>query len=129
VETLSQSRLSTAWSHAGRQTEGPQLIDKRRAIGGDCVAIIASVNSGNLESDEIRGEVQRSPRPGAWATVPADPSCRDQRTCPRCGGELTGMTGETEDLERITTVETTYMSRTTSGPPEKYRCPCRPFAI
>jgi transposase len=46
----------------------------------------------------------------------------DQRACPACGGELTEMTGQTEDSERITTVKLTYQVEHHFR--QKYRCAC-----
>src|SRR5918993_1081634 len=46
----------------------------------------------------------------------------DQRVCPACGGELTDMTGQTEDSERITTVKLTYQLE--HHVRQKYRCAC-----
>lgn len=46
----------------------------------------------------------------------------DQRACPACGGELTEMTGQTEDSERITTVKLTY--HVEHHRRQKYRCAC-----
>jgi transposase len=46
----------------------------------------------------------------------------DQRACPACGGELTEMTGQTEDSERITSVKLTYQVEHHRR--QKYRCAC-----
>ena len=46
----------------------------------------------------------------------------DQRACPACGGELTEMTGQTEDAERITTIKLTYQVEHHRR--QKYRCAC-----
>jgi transposase len=46
----------------------------------------------------------------------------DQRACPACGGELTEMTGQREDSERITAVKLTYQVEHHRR--HKYRCAC-----
>jgi transposase len=46
----------------------------------------------------------------------------DERTCPACGGELTEMSGQTEDSDRITTVKLTYQVE--HHVRQKYRCAC-----
>jgi transposase len=45
-----------------------------------------------------------------------------QRACPACGGELTEMTGQTENSERITTIKLTYQIEHHLR--QKYRCAC-----
>ncbi len=72
----------------------------------------------------------RPPRPGHGPrSQPALPIVeirhelpRDQRACPACGGELTEMTGQTEDSERITTIKLTYQVEHHGR--QKYRCAC-----
>jgi transposase len=46
----------------------------------------------------------------------------DQRACPACGGDLTEMSGQTEDSERITTIKLTYQVEHHRR--QKYRCAC-----
>jgi transposase len=46
----------------------------------------------------------------------------DHRACPACGGELTEMTGQTEDSERVTTIKLTYQVEHHIR--QKYRCAC-----
>jgi transposase len=46
----------------------------------------------------------------------------DARQCPACGGELTEMTGQTEDSDRITTVKLIYQVE--HHVRQKYRCAC-----
>ena len=72
----------------------------------------------------------RPPRPGhgprSQPTLPAVEIRHelppDQRACPACGGELTEMTGQTEDSERITTIKLTYQVEHHQR--QKYRCGC-----
>jgi transposase len=51
----------------------------------------------------------------------------DQRACPACGGELTEMTGQTEDSERIATVKLTY--HVEHHLRLKYRCACNSAVV
>jgi transposase len=72
----------------------------------------------------------RPPRPGhgprAQPTLPAVEIHHelppDQRACPACGGDLTEMTGQTEDSDRITMVKLTYQVE--HHVRQKYRCAC-----
>ena len=81
-------------------------------------------------TDTARAKPARPSRPGhgprAQPTLPSveirHELAPDQRACPACGGELSEMTGQTEDSERITTVKLTYQVEHHLR--QKYRCAC-----
>jgi hypothetical protein len=66
----------------------------------------------------------RPPRPGHGpGSQPALPVVEirhqlpppDQRACPACSGELTEMTGQSEDSDRVTTIKLTYQVELTAA--------------
>jgi transposase len=79
---------------------------------------------------DASGRGQRAPHPGhgprPQPTLPVveirHELPADARPCPACGGELTEMSGQTEDSERITTVKLTYQVE--HHVRQKYRCTC-----
>jgi transposase len=81
-------------------------------------------------SNDASTPSQRAPQPGhgprSQPTLPIveirHELPADGRQCPACGGELTEMSGQTEESDRITTVKLTYQVE--HHVRQKYRCAC-----
>jgi transposase len=141
VETLRQISLLL-------ERENQRLITKTLQLTAELARVRGVPNPEQLGLAELRALEQRRaevlapptdtapvkparpPRPGhgprAQPTLPVVEIRHelppDQRACPACGGELTEMTGQTEDAERITTVKLTYQVEHHLR--QKYRCAC-----
>jgi transposase len=142
VETLRQISLLL-------ERENHRLLTKTLQLTAELARLRGLPNPEQLALEELRalkhrpaqllapapdttraGRPSRPPRPGhgprSQPSLPVQEIRHElgpnQRACPACGGELTEMTGQTEDSERITTVKLTYQVEHHRR--QKYRCAC-----
>lgn len=142
VDTLRQISLLL-------ERENQRLITKTLQLTAELARVRGLPNPEQLALDELRALEQRRAQvlaPVADAPAAARPSqpsrpghgprlqpalpvveirhelSPGQRACPACGGELTEMTGQTEDSDRVTTIKLTYQIEHHIR--QKYRCAC-----
>jgi transposase len=132
--------------------ENARLVEKVRSLTLELARLRGVPDTGQLElallrelqqvreqvfrSDEVRSAKADTPRPDRTPQTGHGPRPQptlpivdvrhdlppDHRRCDQCGGQLTEMTGQTEDAERITTVKLSY--HVEHHHRQKYRCAC-----